>query len=89
MEDWLEIYEVSTKGESSKVGRYCAKTAPGPIVSDAGVNMMKVILHTDHTGVAGGFSATYYFLKDVNKFGGRCYSLLKTSGAGVNMSIAP
>ncbi|XP_065293590.1 cubilin-like isoform X1 [Dermacentor albipictus] len=69
VEDWLEIYEVSAKGESSKIGRYCAKTAPGPIVSDTGVNMMKVILHTDSSGVASGFSATYYFLKDVNKFG--------------------
>ncbi|KAL3204476.1 hypothetical protein MRX96_011485 [Rhipicephalus microplus] len=69
VEDWLEIYEVSAKGESNKIGRYCARTAPGPIVSDTGINMMKVILHTDSSGVASGFSATYYFLKDVNKFG--------------------
>lgn len=68
-EDWLELYESSEKGNEKKYGRYCSGAAPGPIVTDSGFNMVKVVLHTDDQGVAGGFNANYYFLKNVNKYG--------------------
>ncbi|XP_035216959.1 cubilin-like, partial [Stegodyphus dumicola] len=67
-EDWLEIYEVHPSGRENKVGRYCSKSTPGPIVSDKGVHTMKVVLHTDAEGVASGFTATYNFISPTQKF---------------------
>ncbi|KAG8192223.1 hypothetical protein JTE90_014084 [Oedothorax gibbosus] len=60
-EDWLEIYEVYPSGRERKLGRYCGRTAPGPIMSELGVDTMKVTLRTDDKNVASGFTATYEF----------------------------
>ncbi|XP_055936422.1 cubilin-like isoform X1 [Argiope bruennichi] len=60
-EDWLEIYEVWPSGRERKLGRYCGRTAPGPIMSALGVDTVKVLLHTDDKNVASGFTATYEF----------------------------
>ncbi|GIY50571.1 cubilin [Caerostris extrusa] len=60
-EDWLEMYEVYPSGRERLLGRYCGRTAPGPIMSALGVDTMKVILHTDDKNVASGFTATYEF----------------------------
>ncbi|XP_028968828.1 cubilin-like [Galendromus occidentalis] len=68
-EDWLEIYEQNEKGQEKKYGRYCSSAAPGPIVTDLGYHTVRVVLHTDDQGVAGGFSANYYFLKNVTRYG--------------------
>lgn len=57
-------------GRESKIGRYCDRATPGPIVSGVGVSTMKVVLHTDAEGVASGFAATYNFLTPSNKFEG-------------------
>ncbi|UYV63914.1 eat-18 [Cordylochernes scorpioides] len=62
VEDWLEILEVFPNRRERKIGRYCGKTAPGPVVSDTGVHTMKAVLHTDSGGVASGFLASYTFL---------------------------
>ena len=69
-EDWLEVYEMHPSGRESLIGRYCAYSAPGPILSDFGVNSMKVILRTDATAVASGFSASYQFLPMMTSLGG-------------------
>jgi len=69
-EDWIEIYEVLFSGREIKYGRYCSATAPGPIISDFGVNRMKIILNTDETGVSSGFSASYNFINAISSFGG-------------------
>jgi hypothetical protein len=68
-EDWIEVYQVFPSGREYKFGRYCSATAPGPIVSDIGVNVMKVILSTDESGVASGFSAGYQFLTAMTALG--------------------
>ncbi|XP_076352181.1 cubilin-like isoform X2 [Tachypleus tridentatus] len=67
-EDWIEIYEVYPSGRENKFGRYCSRTAPGPVVSDVGVHDMKVMLNTDNSDVASGFSATYLFFPSKPKF---------------------
>jgi len=69
-EDWIEVYEIFPSGREYKFGRFCAATAPGPIVSDVGVNLMKVILSTDASGVASGFSGSYQFLPAMTSLGG-------------------
>ncbi|XP_022253784.1 cubilin-like isoform X3 [Limulus polyphemus] len=61
-EDWIEIFEVYPSGRENKFGKYCSKTAPGPIVSDVGIHDMKVVFRTDKVEVASGFSATYLFI---------------------------
>lgn len=66
-EDWLEIYEILPSGREQKLGRYCGRTTPGPVVSDPGIYSMKVLLSTDNEGVASGFSATYTFFNGTNK----------------------
>ena len=69
-EDWLEVYEIHPDGREVKFGRFCATSAPGPIITDVGVNSMKVILSTDDSGVASGFSASYSFIEGISAFGG-------------------
>lgn len=71
-EDWLEIYQISSSGREYKFGRFCASTAPGPIITDFGVNSMKILFRTDETGVASGFSASYQFLPAMTSLGGEC-----------------
>ena len=68
-EDWLEVYEVLSSGREIKYGRYCGATAPGPIITDFGVNRMKIILNTDDTGVSSGFSASYSFIDSTDNLG--------------------
>ncbi len=70
LEDWLEIYEIHSSGREIKYGKYCSATAPGPIISDFGVNRMKIVLNTDDTGVSSGFSASYNFINAISSFGG-------------------
>ncbi|KAI1301505.1 Cubilin [Halotydeus destructor] len=61
-EDWVEVYQIFPSGREYKFGRYCSSTAPGPIISDVNVSMMRVILNTDDVGVANGFIANYEFI---------------------------
>lgn len=69
-DDWLEIYNVYKDGTEKIVGRYCNKTAPGPLESNRGAIGLKVLLHTNSKDVSSGFKARYVF--DVAKpiFGG-------------------
>lgn len=88
-EDWVEIYEMHPSGREFMYGRFCANTAPGPILSDVGVNSMKVILRTDETAVASGFSATYQFLPTMTSLGGTCapiHSLINHSPCSCTQS---
>lgn len=67
-EDWIEIYELYPSGREKKVGRYCGRTAPGPLISE--VDALKVVLQTDDKGVASGFTATYeFFIPDTRYIG--------------------
>ena len=70
-EDWLEVYQVYPSGREYKFGRFCASTAPGPIISDVGVHSMKILLNTDDVGAASGFSASYHFLPALTTLGGK------------------
>lgn len=71
-EDWIEVYQIYPSGREYKFGRFCASTAPGPIVTDVGVSSMKVLLNTDEVGAASGFSASYHFLPTMTSLGGEC-----------------
>lgn len=73
-EDWIEVYEIFPSGREYKLGRYCASSAPGPIVSDFGVHNMRVILKTDEIGVASGFLASYTFLPETDVLGSKFFS---------------
>lgn len=61
--DAVEIYNVLADGTELFLGKYCSNTAPGPILSDRGVNRMKMIMNTDEDEVASGFLANYFFVK--------------------------
>lgn len=37
LEDWLEIYQLYRDDSEELVGRYCAMSAPGPVVSLRGL----------------------------------------------------
>lgn len=68
-EDWIEIYELYPSGRERKLGRYCGRTAPGPVMSE--VDALKVILQTDDKGVASGFTATYEFFTADTRYVGK------------------
>lgn len=50
--------------EERRIGRYCGGTTPGPLITEMGIHRLRIRLHSDHKGVAGGFRATYKFLND-------------------------
>lgn len=75
-EDWIEVYEIFPSGREYKFGRYCGKSAPGPIVSDVGAHTMRVILSTDDAGVTPGFLANYHFLPAMTSLGGELNSIV-------------
>ena len=50
--------------------RYCASSAPGPVVSMREVAVgLKVFLHTDHKDVYSGFLGQYTFFNETSVFG--------------------
>ena len=72
MEDWLEIYQIYQDRTEELVGRYCANSSPGPVVSiqKAAVGL-KVYLHTDEKDVYSGFMGRYNFFQEKSAFGGK------------------
>jgi hypothetical protein len=70
VEDWLEIYQIYKDNSEELVGRYCASSAPGPVVSMRQVAVgLKVFLHTDHKDVYSGFLGRYMFFNEKSVFG--------------------
>lgn len=61
--DWLEIYTVDPSGVEIFYGRFCSSTAPGPIITEQGINQVKVVTNTDDTDVSSGFIAHYQFIR--------------------------
>jgi len=70
VEDWLEIYQIYQDRTEELVGRYCANSSPGPVVSiqKAAVGL-KVYLHTDEKDVYSGFMGRYNFFQEKSAFG--------------------
>lgn len=70
VEDWLEIYQIYQDSSEELVGRYCASSAPGPVVSLKEVAVgLKVFLRTDSKDVYSGFMGRYMFFKEKSVFG--------------------
>lgn len=88
-EDWIEVYEVFPSGREYKLGRYCASSAPGPIVSDLGVHNMRVILKTDEIGVASGFLASYTFLPETDVLGSKFYIRIRFQNIFLTLASTP
>ena len=74
VEDWLEIYQIYQDRTEELVGRYCANSSPGPVVSiqKAAVGL-KVYLHTDEKDVYSGFMGRYNFFQEKSAFGGKSF----------------
>jgi hypothetical protein len=69
-EDWLEIYQIYQDRSEELVGRYCANSAPGPVVSLRKIAVgLKVYLHTDEKDVYSGFMGRYMFFEEKSEFG--------------------
>ena len=52
------------------VGRYCANSAPGPVVSLRQIAVgLKVFFHTDNSSVYSGFLGEYIFFDEKSVFG--------------------
>lgn len=66
----MEVYNVF-KDKNRLIGRYCSATSPGPIESHEEAEGVKVILHTDESGVFSGFKARYIFFTAHSIFGGK------------------
>jgi hypothetical protein len=70
VEDWLEIYQIYQDQSVELVGRYCAGSTPGPVVSLQKVAVgLKVLLHTDEKDVFSGFMGRYMFFKEKSMYG--------------------
>lgn len=70
VEDWLEIYQIYRDNSEELVGRYCANSAPGPVVSLRELAVgLKVFLHTDAQDVYSGFLGRYRFFEETSVFG--------------------
>ncbi|XP_055601686.1 cubilin homolog [Uranotaenia lowii] len=65
--DFVEIYDNSTKGNSSFVGRYCGTTKP-PAITSAG-NIVTIRFRTDSSNAKDGFVLSFSFI-DVQKMCG-------------------
>ncbi|XP_071744912.1 LOW QUALITY PROTEIN: cubilin [Lepeophtheirus salmonis] len=73
VEDWLEIFQVYRDKTEELVGRYCASSSPGPVVSLREVAVgLKVFLLTDDKDVFSGFMGRYLFFKEKSIFGDGC-----------------
>ncbi|KAF2360157.1 Low-density lipoprotein (LDL) receptor class A repeat [Trinorchestia longiramus] len=89
-EDWMEIYNIyrprysGTEREVLK-GRFCGETAPGPTQSERDAVGLRVMLHTDHSGVYSGFDAIYIFKKKEETFG-ECGGNITESESGELLS---
>lgn len=71
VEDWLEIYQIYQDQSEELIGRYCANSAPGPVVSLQRIAVgLKVYLHTDDKDVYSGFMGRYMFFPEKSAFGG-------------------
>ena len=74
VEDWLEIYQMYRDNSEELVGRYCANSATGPVVSLREISVgLKVFFHTDSKDVYSGFLGEYIFFEEKSVFGdGEC-----------------
>ncbi|QQP50915.1 Uncharacterized protein FKW44_012076, partial [Caligus rogercresseyi] len=67
---WLEIFQLYRDKTEELVGRYCASSSPGPVVSLREVAVgLKVFLLTDEKDVFSGFMGRYLFFKEKSIFG--------------------
>ncbi|XP_037592669.1 membrane frizzled-related protein isoform X2 [Cebus imitator] len=55
--DYVEVYEISSSGAFSLLGRFCGAEPPSLLVSSH--HELAVLFRTDHGISSGGFSATY------------------------------
>nr|XP_003923647.2 membrane frizzled-related protein [Saimiri boliviensis boliviensis] len=55
--DYVEVYEISSSGAFSLLGRFCGAEPPALLVSSH--HELAVLFRTDHGISSGGFSATY------------------------------
>ncbi len=66
----MEIYQLYRDDSEELVGRYCAMSAPGPVVSLRGLAVgLKVFLHTNEKDVYSGFFGRYMFFHEKSVFG--------------------
>uniref|UniRef100_A0A8C8YQI0 Membrane frizzled-related protein n=1 Tax=Prolemur simus TaxID=1328070 RepID=A0A8C8YQI0_PROSS len=71
--DYVEVYETSSSGALSLLGRFCGAEPPPPLISSH--HELAVLLRTDHGISSGGFSATYWaFNATENPCGPRKFS---------------
>ena len=70
LEDWMEISQIYRDNSEELVGRYCAGSTPGPVVSKRGTAVgLKVTLRTNEEDVYSGFLGRYMFFKEKSIFG--------------------
>ncbi|RWS18613.1 Cubilin-like protein, partial [Leptotrombidium deliense] len=68
--DYVIIIEVYSSGREKRLGVYCALLAPGPLIISFDVNAVKILLETDQSGKASGFSAAYNSITYTTLVGG-------------------
>lgn len=68
-ERWAKPSQDSSS--QTKIGRWCSRSAPGPIVSSRAGSILKVIFKTDLTGFQSGFLGIYSF-KPSSTLADRC-----------------
>ena len=79
IQDFVEIYNVFKEGRTRLIGRYCSKSAPGPVESHEEAEAVKVVLHLDEEGVYSGFKARYFFFTSKSVFGGMLFNFMKSN----------
>ena len=72
-EQWVKLEQDQSNSylSQNKLGRWCSRSAPGPIVTSKAGSILKVIFKTDLIGFSSGFLSTYSFKKSSN-FADKC-----------------
>lgn len=60
---WVKTTQDNNFGTQTKLGRWCSRSAPGPIISSRAGSSLKVVFKTDLTGSQSGFLGIYSFKK--------------------------
>uniref|UniRef100_A0A2H8TEF1 Cubilin n=1 Tax=Melanaphis sacchari TaxID=742174 RepID=A0A2H8TEF1_9HEMI len=70
--DYVEIYDNSNSGNSSKIARYCGTKVP-PVLTSLG-NRLTIIFKTDHSVAQDGFMLNYISLNKAQACGGNFFT---------------
>ncbi|KAL5234243.1 hypothetical protein ACI65C_001653 [Semiaphis heraclei] len=70
--DYVEIYDNSNSGNSSKIARYCGTKVP-PVLTSLG-NRLTIIFKTDHSVASDGFMLNYISLNKAQACGGNFFT---------------